>query len=130
MVSNEKKELVKTWEECFGMKIEDKLNEEGLKKLYSEDTSIVEAVDLLTCAGIDCLVESFLDDVEYCIDRFAAKPKKKEERKRDDCKFRVIIDGKIDEHKFNSAREAEEFIENVARTTKYTINDMHVVQEM
>ena len=58
-----KEELKKAWEECFKMKIEDKLNDKGLEHFWSDDTSEEEAADLHTAGAIDMLVDDMLDDL-------------------------------------------------------------------
>lgn len=58
-----KEELKKAWEECFGMKIEDKLNDKGLEHFWSDDTSEKEAAELLTAGAIDMLLDDMLDDL-------------------------------------------------------------------
>ena len=62
-LKEKKEELKKVWEECFKMKIEDKLNDKGLEHFWSDDTSEEEAADLLTAGAIDMLVDDMLDDL-------------------------------------------------------------------
>ena len=62
-LKEKKEELKKAWEECFEMKIEDKLNAKGLKHFWSDDTSEEEAADLLTAGAIDMLLDDMLDDL-------------------------------------------------------------------
>ena len=62
-LKEKKEELKKVWEECFKMKIEDKLNDKGLEHFWSDDTSEEEAADLLTAGAIDMLLDDMLDDL-------------------------------------------------------------------
>lgn len=47
-----KESMYKQWEEVFGLKVDEHLTEEGLKKFWSEETSVLEATDMLTAAAI------------------------------------------------------------------------------
>lgn len=58
-----KEELKNAWEECFKMKIEDKLNDKGLEHFWSDDTSEKEAAEILTAGAIDMLLDDMLDDL-------------------------------------------------------------------
>ena len=58
-----KEELKNAWEECFEMKIEDKLNDKGLEHFWSDDTSEKEAAELLTAGAIDMLLDDMLEDL-------------------------------------------------------------------
>ena len=62
-LKEKKEEIKKAWEECFKMKIEDKLNDKGLEHFWSDDTSEEEAADLLTAGAIDMLLDDMLDDL-------------------------------------------------------------------
>lgn len=62
-LKEKKEELKKAWEECFEMKIEDKLNDKGLEHFWSDDTSEKEAAELLTAGAIDMLLDDMLDDL-------------------------------------------------------------------
>ena len=62
-LKEKKEELKKAWEECFKMKIEDKLNDKGLEHFWSDDTSEEEAADLLTAGAIDMLLDDMLEDL-------------------------------------------------------------------
>ena len=62
-LKEKKEELKKAWEECFKMKIEDKLNDKGLEHFWSDDTSEEEADDLLTAGAIDMLLDDMLEDL-------------------------------------------------------------------
>ena len=62
-LKEKKEELKKAWEECFEMKIEDKLNDKGLKHFWSDDTSEKEAADILTAGAIDMLLDDMLDNL-------------------------------------------------------------------
>lgn len=62
-LKEKKEELKKAWEECFKMKIEDKLNDKGLEHFWSDDTSEKEAAEILTAGAIDMLLDDMLDDL-------------------------------------------------------------------
>ena len=62
-LKEKKEELKKAWEECFEMKIEDKLNDKGLEHFWSDDTSEKEAADILTAGAIDMLLDDMLEDL-------------------------------------------------------------------
>ena len=62
-LKEKKEELKKEWEECFKMKIEDKLNDKGLEHFWSDDTSEKEAAEILTAGAIDMLLDDMLDDL-------------------------------------------------------------------
>lgn len=38
---DQKKELKETWEQCFGKKIEDKLNKKGIEMFWDDNTSLM-----------------------------------------------------------------------------------------
>lgn len=59
-----KKELKKTWQECFGIKLKKVLTEEGLEKFWDEETSLEEATELLTAAGISLYISACLKGTE------------------------------------------------------------------
>lgn len=59
-MDKKKMQLIKDWEECFKMKVSDKLTAEGLKKFWSDDTSVEEAAELLTAAAVDDLLDSLI----------------------------------------------------------------------
>ena len=58
---DQKREMKKDWEKCFGIELEEKLNEKGINKFWSDETSEKEALDLLTAAGTDYLIEEIID---------------------------------------------------------------------
>ena len=59
---DQKKEVKETWEQCFGKKIEDKLNKKGIERFWDDNTSLAEATDMLTAAAIDDLIYSLFKD--------------------------------------------------------------------
>ena len=58
-----KMEMRDAWEECFKVKIEQKLNPKGIAKFWDEETDEQEAYNLLTAAAIDLVIEAQLDDI-------------------------------------------------------------------
>ena len=65
-----KEEIKNAWEKAFGMKISEKLNKKGLDKFWDDNTSLSEAIDLLTAAAFDELLCDIIDDIAGIIDYF------------------------------------------------------------
>ena len=125
-LKEKKEELKKAWEECFEMKIEDKLNNKGLEHFWSDATTVNEAEELLTGAAIGMVLDSIIESVlgfdkdEPC-NVNNGKP------------YRVarVEDGKItfiedDEFETEDAAKAE-IQERVSHST-HTLSDFCVIQ--
>ena len=121
-LKEKKEELKKAWEECFEMKIEDKLNDKGLEHFWDDATTFNEADELLTGAGMVIVIESVLgfDKDEPC-NVNNGKP------------YRVarVEDGKItfiedDEFETEDAAKAE--IQERVNHSTHTLSDFCVIQ--
>lgn len=137
-LEKEKKELKKTWQECFGVKMKEVLTEEGVEKFWDEETSIEEAEDMLTAAGISMYVSACLDEVHDLIPDaiggiiIARKKEKVDEScdvKNDD-PFKV--ERKIDRHVFSEDFEtidaAKEFIEKISLSSLFKVDDFRIIK--
>ena len=125
-LKEKKEELKKAWEECFEMKIEDKLNDKGLGHFWSDETTFNEAEELLTGAAIGMVLDSIIESVlgfdkdEPC-NVNNGKP------------YRVarVEDGKItfiedDEFETEDAAKAE--IQERVNHSTHTLSDFCVIQ--
>lgn len=141
---DQKKELKETWEQCFGKKIEDKLNKKGIERFWDDNTSLDEATDMLTIAAIDDavigLIESLFKDSDAKPVAVAVVKHKKEadhedghDDKEDEgdmpakCKVLNLVTSQLYEDEFDTRDLAKEFIRDKCAVTKYTVNDFKVV---
>ena len=139
---DQKKDLKETWEQCFGKKIEDKLNKKGIERFWDDNTSLDEATDMLTIAAIDDavigLIESlFKDSDEKPVAVAVVKHKKAadhEDEKDEDngdmpskCKVLNLVTSQLYDDEFDTRDLAKEFIRDKCAVTKYTVNDFKVV---
>ena len=119
-----KEELKKAWEECFKMKIEDKLNDKGLEHFWSDDTSEKEAADLLTAGAIDMLLDDMLDDL-VGIAIIKGNPNKNEKSEK---KYRVVGDGFTSDKTFTTIEGAENYRDEMAKTSHFTVDELDIVE--
>ena len=132
-----KTDLKETWENCFEMKIEDKINENGLTFFWSADTSLEEAAELLDIAAIDLALDSLVSDGAIAMVLNVSKKNKPEPCKGEECKkvdkfrvARISPDTHMYETKFYNPDEAEAFITEVCLNSKYKRDDFTILQEM
>lgn len=118
-----KEEIKNEWEKAFGMKISEKLNKKGIDKFWDDNTSLSEAIDLLTAAAFDELLCDIIDDIAGII-VVSNKEKKSEE------KYQVYnkVGNYFLEESFESIDDAKEFIREKALNTKYKVDDFKVVR--
>lgn len=121
-----KEELKKEWEDCFDKKIEDKLNDEGLKKFWDDNTTIGEAEVMLTCAAFDDLFDDLIGAVIF--KSSGCKDNKKEVKKP----FEVerIKDNYFYSEPFETIKEANEFINNICLNSEFKVDDFRIVKVM
>ena len=137
---DQKKELKETWEQCFGKKIEDKLNEKGIEQFWDDNTSLDEATDMLTIAAIDDLIDSLFKDsdvnpvaVAVVRHKKAADHKDEHDDKEDEgdmpgkCRVLNLVTSQLYDDEFDTRDLAKEFIRDKCTVTKYTVNDFKVV---
>lgn len=122
-LKEKKEELKKEWEECFEMKIEDKLTEKGLKKFWDENTSIEEAEEMLTRAAIYDLVGMLEDFVGVAI--IKGNPNKNEKSGK---KYRVVGDGFTSDKTFTTIEGAENYRDEMAKTSHFTVDELDIVE--
>lgn len=118
-----KEEIKKEWESCFEMKLEDVFTDSGLNHFWDERTSENEAADMLTAAAISSLID---DVISIAVIRHGKHGKPKDKNK----KFSIVVDGKVLDRKFTTPEGAENYREELAKTSKYTMDDIKVVQEV
>lgn len=123
-LKEKKEELKKEWEECFKMKIEDKLNDKGLEHFWSDDTSEQEAADLLTAGAIDMLLDDMLDDL-VGIAIIKGNPNKNEKSEK---KYRVVGDGFTSDKTFTTIEGAENYRDEMAKTSHFTVDELDIVE--
>lgn len=142
---DQKKELKETWEQCFGKKIEDKLNEKGIEQFWDDNTSLDEATEMLTIAAIDDAVTGLIDSLFKDSDvkpvavavvrhKKAADPEDEKDDDDDDdgdmpakCKVLNLVTSQLYDDEFDTRDLAQEFIRDKCSVTKYTVNDFKVV---
>ena len=117
-------ELKKAWEECFEMKIEDKLNDKGLEHFWSDDTSEEEAAELLTAGAIDMLLDDMLDDL-VGIAIIKGNPNKNEKSGK---KYRVVGDDFTSDKTFTTIEGAENYRDEMAKTSHFTVDELDIVE--
>ena len=129
-----KKEVKETWEQCFGKKIEDKLNKKGIERFWDDNTSLDEATDMLTIAAIDDLFDSLLKDsdpVAVAVVRHKKADDHKDEKDDGDmpgkCRVLNLVTSQLYDDEFDTRDLAKEFIRDKCAVTKYTVNDFKVV---
>ena len=120
-----KEELVKEWETCFETKFDKKFNEKGKNKFWDDETDFDEAKDMLTAAGMDNLVNDFLDGIILGVGSMLTNKKNRQKM------FAVLnIDEKfIYSKKFSSYEEAEKFIKEKCYKSTYTRDDFDIFEE-
>ncbi len=123
-LKEKKEELKKAWEECFKMKIEDKLNDKGLEHFWSDDTSEEEAADLLTAGAIDMLLDDMLDDLLGIV-IIKGNPNKNEKSGK---KYRVVGDGFTSDKTFTTIEGAENYRDEMAKTSHFTVDELDIVE--
>ena len=123
-LKEKKEELKKAWEECFEMKIEDKLNDKGLKHFWSDDTSEKEAAELLTAGAIDMLLDDMLEDL-VGIAIIKGNTNKNEKRGK---KYRVVGDGFTSDKTFTTIEGAENYRDEMAKTSHFTVDELDIVE--
>ena len=140
---DQKKELKETWEQCFGKKIEDKLNEKGIEQFWDDNTSLDEATEMLTIAAIDDAVTGLIDSlfkdsdvkpVAVAVVRHKKAADPEDEKDDDDdgdmpakCKVLNLVTSQLYDDEFDTRDLAQEFIRDKCSVTKYTVNDFKVV---
>ena len=123
-LKEKKEELKKVWEECFEMKIEDKLNDKGLEHFWSDDTSEKEAADILTAGAIDMLLDDMLEDL-VGIAIIKGNPNKNEKSGK---KYRVVGDGFTSDKTFTTIEGAENYRDEMAKTSHFTVDELDIVE--
>lgn len=123
-LKEKKEELKKAWEECFKMKIEDKLNDKGLEHFWSDDTSEKEAAELLTAGAIDMLLDDMLDDLLGIV-IIKGNPNKNEKSEK---KYRVVGDGFTSDKTFTTIEGAENYRDEMAKTSHFTVDELDIVE--
>ena len=123
-LKEKKEELKKEWEECFKMKIEDKLNDKGLEHFWSDDTSEKEAAEILTAGAIDMLLDDMLDDL-VGIAIIKGNPNKNEKSGK---KYRVVGDGFTSDKTFTTIEGAENYRDEMAKTSHFTVDELDIVE--
>ena len=126
-IKEKKEELKNAWEECFGMKIEDKFNSKGIEHFWDDETSVEEATDMLTAAGIDLYLESVIDEAIRKVKADVHKTHHK-----DKTIFKVIGDGYESIVPFDTFEDASEFKMRLIQSSLYHGNadSLHVVKEV
>ena len=121
-----KEELVESWEKCFETKFDDKFNKKGKEKFWDDETSLGEAEGMLTSAGINVILEDLGGVIGMAIVSESNVNKNKS-----GIKFAVLnIDASfIYRKKFESKKDAEEFIKNICLTSSYTRDDFDIFEE-
>ena len=141
---DQKKEVKEAWEQCFGKKIEDKLNKKGIERFWDDNTSLDEATDMLTIAAIDDAVtgligslfkDSDVNPVAVAVVRHkkAADHEGEHDDKEDKgdmpakCRVLNLVTSQLYDDEFDTRDLANEFIRDKCTVTKYTVNDFKVV---
>lgn len=133
---DQKKEVKETWEQCFGKKIEDKLNKKGIERFWDDNTSLDEATDMLTIAAIDDLFDNLLKDsdvnpVAVAVVRHKKAADHKDENDDGDmpskCRVLNLVTSQLYDDEFDTRDLAKEFIRDKCAITKYTVDDFKVV---
>ena len=141
MERREKKEELKhEWEKCFSKKMEDKFTEKGLKKFWDDNTSVEEAVNMLTNAAFDDVFGPIFGDIAKNISSVIVcelkdgdddvEVNEQDEFKSDD-QFEVYCEPEKDfvGVTFDSVDEAKDFIKEKAMNShKYTVDDFKIVK--
>lgn len=133
----ERKEMLKKeWEECFEQKFEDKFNERGIKRFWDEDTTEDEAIEMLTCAGVDIFIDSLAKDVAEEIAGVVVIHNRKQ-HKDEPCNvkngkpYRIIgKDNTMLDTEFETEEAAREYIIEQVKYSPYTVDDFNVVKVM
>lgn len=137
----ERKESIKSlWERCFGMKMEDKLTEEGIKYFWDDSTTVSEAGDLLTGAVIHDLIDTIADDVFGKVSGVVIiRGEDNEEHDEEPCnikngapyKIARVEDGKvtfIEDDEFETEEAAKAEIQERVNHSTHTLSDFCVIQ--
>lgn len=116
-----KEELIKGWEECFGVELKTQVNERGFEFIWDDSTSALEVRGFLTFVAVNMCV----DDI------FGAVISIKNKKEDSDVKpFKVMRtkDNFIYREEFETEEAAKEHIKGIAMSTSYTVEDFKVIQ--
>ena len=122
MLRKEKELLIQKWEECFHKKVTDILSESGMNKFFDDNTSITEAIVMLTIPAIaDALEKAESDDVVRVVIA---------DEDAEEGKFTVlrITDESLCNKRFETKEEAKDFIKEQALHTRYTVDEFKIVK--
>ena len=119
-----KQEIKKEWETCFKHKMEEVLNAKGIAKYWSDETSIREALDMLTAAGVALYVDELMDNADGVIVVGVKGEKEPEEQ------YQVYnkVTKEFYDHVFTSKEDADEFVVREACNSEFKFSDFRVVQ--
>lgn len=122
MIRKDKEILIQKWEECFHKKVTEVLSESGMAKFFDNNTSITEAVIMLTIPAI-------VDALEDAEDKDAVRVVIADEDDEEG-KFGVLrtTDESLCIKRFETKEEANDFIKEQALHTSYTIDEFKVVK--
>lgn len=123
-LKEKKQEIKKAWESCFKHDMEEVLNEKGIAKFWSDETSIREALDILTAAGVCLVVDSAMDEADGVIVVGVKEKGKPEEQ------YQVYnkVTKEFYDHVFTSKEDADEFVVREACNSEFKFSDFKVVQ--
>lgn len=137
-----KKEVQKEWESCFGQGIDANLNTEGLAHYWDDNTSVEEAMDMLSIAAVGILLEDALAeedvDLESLMENLVGvaiisrkEPIKKETDKSEVNrlqKFKVVGPNFASNRTFTTMEGAMNFREDVAKILDCLVEEFDIVK--
>ena len=135
MLVAEKEKLRKEWEECFDEKLDKHLTDKGMEKFYSPETSLGDAVDMLTKAAVIMLlnevgVELPEGKVSVVVINGDEPCTCKGEEKKEKFKVANVTNNFVFSERFDSPEEAQAFIKDQCMKTHYVLDDFGILQEM
>lgn len=138
----QKQEARKEWEACFKTNMEGEFTTEGMDHFYDEETSLDEAIDMLTACAIHMTFGDMLDDILDKVDKADGiviiakgndKPKYKEGGvvKNQEYKYAVLNEktNHLYSERFDTERGAREYLEDIAMNSEFKVNDLRVIKE-
>lgn len=128
-----KQQLVKDWEENFGLKLENELSEEGLKKFWSDNTWCHEAFGMLIGATVNHALNSIADDLDGEIVGVIVKKEVPDEEPcnvKNGAPYKVmrVSDNYIYPKDLETEDAAKEYIRGLAMNSTLTVKDFKIIQ--
>lgn len=125
-----KEQIVKDWEKNFGLKLEDELSEEGLKRFWSDDTWCHEALGILMGATVNHALNEIIDDLDSEVVGVIVKKEVPDEELCNCKAFKIVrkADNVMLDKEFETEQAANDYIIEQVKHSPCTVDDFIVVK--